>query len=121
MKNTFWIYILLCNNDHYYTGYTIDLDRRYQEHLDGTAKCKYTRSFKPLCIAASWKVIGEKSIALKIESFIKKMPKKDKHELVQNPNKFNMILRELLDVTCQNCDLFFSTLMAINGTANILV
>ena len=72
--NSYWIYILLCNNGNYYTGYTTDIKRRYQEHVKGTAKCKYTRSFKPLTIAQSWQVTC-KNTALKIEYFIKNLKK----------------------------------------------
>lgn len=65
-----YVYILLCQNDAYYTAYTADLSHRYQEHVTGTTKCKYTRSFKPLRIAHSWQV-KDKAMALKIERYIK--------------------------------------------------
>ena len=81
----YWIYILQCNNNAYYTGYTTDLPRRYQEHLAGSSKCKYTRSFKPLCIAQSWQVNSDKSSAMQIEIFIKKMQRKEKEKLISNP------------------------------------
>lgn len=81
----FWVYILLCDNGNYYTGYTTDLVRRYQEHQAGTAKCKYTRSFKPLSIAQNWHIHGLKSTALKMEKFIKKLPKQKKELLIANP------------------------------------
>ena len=38
-KMPYFIYILECSNGSYYTGYTTDMERRYQEHLDGTADC----------------------------------------------------------------------------------
>ena len=78
----FWVYILLCENNSYYTGYTTDLDRRYQAHLDGTAKCKYTRSFRPVCIAQSWKIVGGKAQAMKVERYIKKLPRSEKEKLI---------------------------------------
>ncbi len=81
----YWVYILQCNNNAYYTGYTTDLSRRYQEHLNGSAKCKYTRSFKPLRIAQSWQVNGDKASAMQIELFIKKMIRKEKEKLIVNP------------------------------------
>lgn len=84
---TYFIYILLCKNGNYYTGITTDLTRRYQEHLAGTAKCKYTRSFKPLKIAQSWKINEDKSVAMKIENFIKRLNKNKKHELILSPHK----------------------------------
>lgn len=81
----YWVYILKCDNGNYYTGYTSDLVRRYKEHTLGTGKCKYTRSFKPLGIAQSWK-IQNKSAAMRIEKSIKKMSKKEKEQLILNPD-----------------------------------
>jgi len=85
-QENFFVYMLLCENGAYYTGYTVDLERRYKEHLQGTAKCKYTRSFKPVCIAQSWQICGEKSLAMKIERFIKEMNKEEKEQLIMMPS-----------------------------------
>lgn len=87
MDLRFWVYILNCSNGNYYTGYTTDLARRYQEHLSGTAKCKYTRSFKPSGLAQCWEVEGSKITAMKMEAFIKKMTRREKEELILNPNQ----------------------------------
>lgn len=86
MPKSHWVYILYCCNDSYYTGYTTDLTRRYEEHKKGTEKSKYTRSFKPIKIAQAWQ-FDDKSTALKIEKAIKKMRKKDKELLIANPKK----------------------------------
>lgn len=83
----YFIYILHCENNTYYTGYTTDLTRRFQEHLQGTDKCKFTRSFKPISIAQSWKIYGTKGTAMKIENFIKKMNKIQKQQLILFPHK----------------------------------
>lgn len=83
-KSNYFVYILLCDNGAYYTGYTTDLERRYQEHLAGNAKCKFTRSFKPLSIAASWEM-ANKSDALKWESSIKRLNKEEKKQLINSP------------------------------------
>jgi len=86
-KTNYYVYMLQCENGSYYTGYTTDIARRYQEHLDGTTKCKYTRSFKPVKIAQSWSTFDSKSEALKIERFIKKLSKNEKQKLVLCPDK----------------------------------
>lgn len=80
----YWVYILHCENNSLYTGYTTDLTKRYQSHLDGTSKCKYTRSFKPIKIAQSW-VFVDKSMAMRMESLIKKLPRRTKQALILNP------------------------------------
>ena len=82
----YWVYILECNNGAYYTGYTTDLIRRYREHMNGTAKCKYTRSFRPLCIAQCWQILGNRATAMRIEKRIKKMDRKKKQQLIWNPS-----------------------------------
>ncbi len=84
-KQEYWIYILHCSNGNYYTGYTTDLVRRYKEHVLGSAKCKYTRSFKPLGIAQCWMVSDCKGTALKVEKFIKTLSKDEKEQLILNP------------------------------------
>jgi putative endonuclease len=85
MEQSYWVYILYCENNSYYTGYTNDLAKRYQSHISGTGKCKYTRSFKPLRIAQCWKVCGDKAYAMQIERSIKKLSRVDKAKLVACP------------------------------------
>jgi len=80
---SYFIYILECSNGSYYTGYTKDIHRRYQEHCDGSSKCKYTRSFPPKRIAACWKVISDLSVVLKIEREIKSLTRSQKLMLIK--------------------------------------
>lgn|SRR3990167_4434393 len=87
--NHYWVYILLCQNNTYYTGYTTDLAKRYQSHLNGSGKCKYTRSFKPQRIAQCWQVIGTKSLAMKIERQIKRLSRLEKEKLIVRPSKLS--------------------------------
>ncbi len=81
-EKEYWVYILHCDNDSYYTGYTTNLEKRYQAHLIGKG-AKYTRSFKPLAMKASWKILGDKSAAMKMERAIKKLSRAQKEELIQ--------------------------------------
>jgi putative endonuclease len=81
----YWVYILQCSNNSYYTGYTNDLEKRYQSHLNGTGKCKYTRSFKPICIAQSWKINGDKARAMQIERAIKQLSRSEKEKIIAEP------------------------------------
>lgn len=78
---SYWVYILHCENDSFYTGYTTDLTKRYQAHINGTAS-KYTRSFKPLSMVWSLKITGDKSLAMKIEREIKKLTRVQKEKLI---------------------------------------
>ena len=81
----YWVYVLLCDNQSYYTGYTDNLEKRYRAHLDGTGKCKYTRSFKPIGIAQCWRIDGDKSLAMRMERDIKKLSKEQKQKLIAQP------------------------------------
>jgi len=82
----FWIYMLRCSNNTYYTGYTNNLKKRYKSHIDGTGKCKYTKSFKPLEIAQCWKIYDSKAKAMKIEREIKKLSRLEKEKLITIPS-----------------------------------
>lgn len=86
-----YVYMLLCENGSYYTGYTTDLERRYQQHVNGTAKCKFTQSFKPIKIAQHWKIHGDKSIAMKIERFIKQLSKAEKEHIILFPDSLEKL------------------------------
>jgi putative endonuclease len=88
----YFIYILECTNNAFYTGYTTDIVRRYQEHQQGLAKCKYTRSFPPKRIAACWKIEAGFAVILSIERMIKKLSKPEKIALVNAPEKLGLLL-----------------------------
>ena len=45
-----YTYILECEDHTYYTGWTNDLEKRFQAHLNGKG-AKYTKSHRPLRIA----------------------------------------------------------------------
>lgn len=45
-----YTYVLLCENGSYYKGYTQDLERRFELHLNGSG-AKHTAKHKPLKIA----------------------------------------------------------------------
>lgn len=89
VERCYWVYILHCENDTYYTGYTNDIQKRYQAHLDGTGRCKYTRSFKPLRIAQCWKIIGDKSFSMKLEWMIKRSSRAEKEKYIANPKSLS--------------------------------
>lgn len=91
-KKSYWVYILYCNNGCYYTGYTTNLNQRYDAHIKGNAS-KYTRSFKPLKIAQHWQ-INNKSMAMQLENCIKRLSRKDKEKIIAEPH----VLFEIFDV-----------------------
>ncbi len=46
----YYIYIILCNDDSYYTGLTDDLMRRFEEHINGIYESSYTYKRRPLTL-----------------------------------------------------------------------
>lgn len=83
-KNIKWyIYILSTEKDKLYTGITIDVSKRFEKHLNATG-AKFTRSFKPKNILQVWET-SNKSNALKLEIYIKKLTKAKKLSLIKTP------------------------------------
>ena len=70
------LYLIECIDGSLYTGITTDVERRFQEHLDGTG-ARYTRSHKPVHLVASCPV-GSRAEALRAELALKGLPKSRK-------------------------------------------
>ena len=86
MSKDYYIYIIECANGRLYTGWTIDIKKRFNEHVSGKAGAKFTRSFKPKKIAASWKIIDStRGEALRIEAYIKSLNRAKKLVIINNP------------------------------------
>ena len=77
MKKEGWfVYILECSDGSYYTGVTIDIDKRMKAHAEGKgSKYVYRKGFKQLLRAKPCK---DKSDAHKCEYEIKQLPRKKK-------------------------------------------
>lgn len=71
-----FVYILLCNDDTYYTGVAIDLDKRLELHKSGKG-AKYTRAHGANKIVFS-EQHKTRSQALVREAEIKKLSRKEK-------------------------------------------
>ena len=76
----FFVYILLTINNKFYCGYTDDLEKRFQNHLNGKAS-KFTRANKPVKYVYTKEYLT-KSEAMKEEHRIKKLTRKQKEELI---------------------------------------
>jgi len=75
---TMWyLYVLLCNDNTFYTGVTTDLNRRLTEHNNSTRGAKYTRSRRPVKIVY-YETYGSQSAAQKAECAFKKLTRKEK-------------------------------------------
>ncbi|MBR2387065.1 GIY-YIG nuclease family protein [bacterium] len=85
----YWTYILETEKGTLYTGVAIDVEKRFQEHLDGSSKgkkgAKYTNSNKPVKIVYK-KQFDSKSLAMKEEWRIKHLKREEKLKLIENEN-----------------------------------
>ena len=85
----YWVYLARCGNNTIYTGATTDLIRRVREHNKGASGghgAKYTGSHLPVSLAQAWEV-GTWSDALRLEHAIKKCARKEKDQLIKQPER----------------------------------
>ncbi len=70
-----FLYLIRCKDGSLYTGITTDVKRRVEQHQGSDGKgSKYLRGRAPLELVLK-KRIGDRSLALKIEKRVKKMPR----------------------------------------------
>jgi len=77
-----YIYIIKCGDNSLYTGWTNNLEKRFQEHCKGQG-AKYTKGRGPLEIVYH-EVFDNKIDAMKREYSIKKLSRKEKDILVES-------------------------------------
>ena len=92
----YYTYMLRCEDNSIYTGYTDDLNKRMKSHFsDNKNHAKYTKSHKPKNLEIAWQT-KEKGNACKLEYYIKTLTKKEKEEIIKN-GKINFFLKEKID------------------------
>jgi putative endonuclease len=77
------VYILQCADKTLYTGITVDLTRRLEEHNSSRLGAKYTRARRPVKIVYS-KKFRNRSAVSRAESRIKKLSREEKLKLIKN-------------------------------------
>lgn len=80
--NNYFVYIILCENDSFYTGITNDLIKRFDKHKKRKG-ANYTKMHKPLKYISVWEVENI-NLALKIEYYIKTKSKNIKTLFIEN-------------------------------------
>ncbi len=96
----YYIYMLRCKDNTIYTGITVDIKRRMEEHFSRNEKCaKYTYTHNAKILEAVWRT-ENKSLASKLEYAIKKLTKAKKEELIRNKKIEDIFLdNEKIDTT----------------------
>lgn len=81
----YWVYIVKCSDETYYTGYTTDLDRRMREHNESKKGAKYTRTRRPVVLQYA-KYYETRQEACRREYEIKQLSRKQKESLIKSQN-----------------------------------
>lgn len=79
----YYLYIVRCKDKTLYTGIATDLKRRLNEHNNSKLGAKYTLARRPVELVYS-KKFRNRSLASKKESWIKKLSREDKLELIKS-------------------------------------
>ncbi len=78
---TFYVYILKCSDNTFYTGITNSMDRRLIEHASGIHKESYTYSRRPVTLVYHEK-FNDPELAIRWEKRIKNWSQKKKQALI---------------------------------------
>jgi len=77
----YYLYILECADGTLYTGITVDLERRVNEHNTSKLGAKYTYARRPVKLVYS-KKFKDRSLASKAEYGLKKLSREQKIKLI---------------------------------------
>ena len=88
-----YLYMVRCREGSLYTGISTDVNRRFAQHQrqEGIGS-KYLKGRGPLTLVFH-KKLGGKSLALKVESRVKRLSKTRKERLIGNTRYIEQILR----------------------------
>lgn len=81
MANKHFVYIIECSDHSLYTGYTNDVQLRFEKHQEGKG-AKYTRGRGPLKLVYT-EEFAEKTEAMRREYAIKRLSRKEKLALIK--------------------------------------
>jgi len=90
-----YLYVVRCQGGSLYTGIATDVRRRLAEHQrDSGPGSKYLRGRGPFELVFQ-KKIGSRSLALRLENKIKKLPKAKKEEFLKSEECVELILKHI--------------------------
>jgi len=89
------LYLVRCHDGSLYTGITTDVARRFAEHQgNGDTGAKYLRGRGPLALVFQ-KKLGSRSLALGVESKVKKLSKARKEDLIRANTHIDEIIKQV--------------------------
>ena len=82
MMSDWHVYMVRCSDNSLYTGITIDVERRIEEHNNNNRLgAKYTRARRPVSLVYS-ETLASKSEAARRECAIKQLSREGKEKLI---------------------------------------
>jgi len=87
-QRLYYVYILMCGDGSYYTGYTSNLGLRIKQHREGLG-ARYTRMRKPGRLVYAEKFSSRRE-AMSRERKIKAMSHDQKNRLINSPRNLVM-------------------------------
>ncbi|MCF6347745.1 MAG: GIY-YIG nuclease family protein [Flavobacteriaceae bacterium] len=95
---SYYVYILKCSDNSYYTGITNDLDKRFKEHQLGYKKDSYTYKRRPLSLEFHQE-FNDVLQAIYFEKKIKGWTRAKKQALIEGNSDMLLILSECRNAT----------------------
>lgn len=93
----YFVYILRCEDDSLYTGFTDDIKKRIYAHYHRlSSAAKYTKSHRVSALAALWNC-GAQTAARKLEFRIKRLERAKKLLLIEKPEAVFEFFPELAE------------------------
>ncbi len=95
ITSDWYLYLVRYHDGSLYTGITTDVARRFAEHQrNGDTGAKYLRGRGPLVLVFQ-KKLGDRSLALIVESEVKKLSKASKEELIRDKKHIEVIIKQV--------------------------
>lgn len=98
MYYSYFVYILKCSDNSFYTGITNDLGKRYNEHVEGFYKNCYTFKRRPLTLKFQQE-FNDVLQAIYFEKKIKGWTRAKKQALINDDMEMLQILAECRNTT----------------------
>jgi putative endonuclease len=90
-----YLYMIRCSDGSFYTGITVDVDRRLSDHRSNSGKgARYLRGRNPMTLVFQMK-LGNKSLALIVENKVKKLSKKRKEQMIDDTTIIDEIIKQV--------------------------
>lgn len=87
------VYLVRCRDGSLYTGIATDVARRMAAHEQGTTGAKYLRGKGPLELVFQ-RPVGDRGLAQRIEHRIKRLPRAEKEDFRQLPQRIDTLISE---------------------------